>query len=201
MIKDERTLSKTTRAFWALTPPPIAITALTKRLLPLLEEIGGEALRLTPPANMHITIKFLGDVESSTLLALRREMREVVSLLAPFPLCLRTLGAFPAWHNARVIWLGVESVPEEFLSLHRQCERIAAAQGYVPEKRRFQPHLTLGRARQHLRIEEDKLKKIPEFIGACFLVDSVELYASNLTPNGARYSLLERFPLTGGTGR
>src|SRR5262249_50481215 len=99
------------------------------------------------------------------------------------------LGAFPERGPARVLWIGI-AAPAAVLELQRECESAAVAAGFPAEARGFRPHLTLGRWREGARrpdLPESDLGPAP--------LRSLALYSSELHPQGARYTVLERFAL------
>jgi len=191
-------MAKTIRAFWAITPPSEIIENIIATLAPALKKTFGDKLRFVPAKNMHITLKFMGDVEERTLRMMAEEMRLLAASTEPFGLRLRALGAFPSWRRTRVIWVGAESVPEPLLSLHGHSEIITAEHdGVASDDKRYHPHLTVARTRGVLEIKDMEAAEWRNFSSDEFTINCVELFASALTSNGAVYSLIERCPLQG----
>ena len=97
-------------------------------------------------STMHLTLKFLGDVEESILPNVFDRVARAAAGVPPFSFESRSLGAFPSPRRARVLWLGVDA-PQELWDLVRAVENELAGLGFPREKRRFRPHITLGRVR------------------------------------------------------
>jgi 2'-5' RNA ligase len=149
-------------------------------------------VRWVPVKNIHLTIKFLGDVSFGNLDLLKEIILSETNRHPAFKLRVGELGTFPSNRRPRVIWVGVEA-PPELKALHHSIETETARLGYTPEGRPFSPHLTLGRVSRNVnsselsRISEVVLGSKVGFLGAT-LVDSVHLYRSDLKPGGAVYT-------------
>jgi 2'-5' RNA ligase len=160
----------------------------------LREAPGGRSVRWVRPESLHVTLRFLGNVEPDRVAPLARCVGEQVSPLAPFTVRLGASGLFPTPRRPRVVVLALE--PEEPLEeLAAAVERGVAALGFEPETRRFRAHLTLGRLRGG-RGPATRGLAAPE--NTTLAVDEVVLFRSELHPTGARYTALERLALRGG---
>jgi 2'-5' RNA ligase len=152
------------------------------------------AVRWVPAQNIHLTLKFLGDVSIANLEALQKMIQAECEDIPPFDLSVGSVGAFPSLNRPRVIWVGV-TAPAVLSNLYRNIELAAARLGYPPEERPFSPHLTLGRAARNASPAE--LQQIGQalrgynigFLGAVH-IPAVHLYKSDLSPAGARYTKL-----------
>jgi len=148
--------------------------------------------RFPRPESIHLTLKFLGDVQESAVQDILETMNEEVCKYESFEVSVRKAGAFPHLANPRVVWLGVE--PEEELEkLQSSVESGLVELGFEKEKRRFSPHLTLARVKSRHMIAN--LMHYLELHGSkidlgSFLVRTVVLYRSELRPSGAVYSRL-----------
>ena len=111
-----------------------------------LKESGAD-VKWVKPENIHLTLKFLGNVVESKLETLVKEAGEVARKFSPFKIKFSGLGTFPNLKNPRVIWVGIESKAKELLRLSREIEENLAKLEFPPEKREYKPHLTLGRVR------------------------------------------------------
>lgn len=142
--------------------------------------------------NQHVTLKFLGSTPPERLDDVRAAVRGVVSVHGPATIALSGLGAFPGPRRARVLWVGLDDPAELLASLARGLDDALEPLGYRVEKRAFHPHLTLARWRTPQRIAE-----LPELRLDLppFAVEKVELFRSHLHPKGARYEVLEAWPL------
>jgi RNA 2',3'-cyclic 3'-phosphodiesterase len=145
--------------------------------------------------NMHLTLKFLGDVPSSQIPRVCEAVETAVASAQPWELHLRGAGAFPRAARPSTVWLAVTEGEEELGVLHRNVERVLAQLGYPKEGRRFEPHLTLGRVRAHGPAVAELgrlLKQHADFDAGRFLVTEALVFSSQLTPKGPIYEALSR---------
>jgi 2'-5' RNA ligase len=146
---------------------------------------------------LHLTLKFLGEVDGEGEPAIVRAMDSAVTGTGQFVLPVGGFGAFPNARRARVVWVGCEAVPALELVQNRVEEQMSEI-GYPVEGRPFRPHLTLGRVRRGVRPGElqgiEALLRELEFRGDADIV-SVDLMESELSRAGARYSVRCSVPL------
>ncbi|MBU0517962.1 RNA 2',3'-cyclic phosphodiesterase [bacterium] len=176
---------------------------LTQEIHDALREVQNELrqevskVRWTRPEGVHITLKFLGDTDSSVVDQLIPALDEVASGHHPFELKLNGTGAFPRLANPRVLWVGLET-SEELLALQHDVEEAIAPFGFEKEKRKFKAHLTLARLQGdlwpegHRRLLLDARKTID---GLILPVKELILFRSDLKPDGAVYTALHRAKL------
>lgn len=141
--------------------------------------------------NLHLTLKFLGEVEPGRLDGVATALAGVVTAAPAFPLALRGLGAFPSPTRPRVIWAGVTDAVE-VVQLAARVEEALAQLGLPREGRPFSAHVTLGRVREPRR-DPVLAAGLAEGAGrefGAFRVDQVALMRSDLSPRGARYTAL-----------
>ena len=187
------------RAFIAIDLPPDVQDCLEQVSAQLKEQLGEKSVRWVPVQNIHLTLKFLGDVSLQNLTVLKEILSAEVITQKPMEVSVGRLGAFPKKLRPRVVWVGIEA-PQELMSLQRGIEARAIKVGYPKDKREFFPHLTLGRVSRNATPEE--VRKIGETISASkigFLgvarVQSVHLYKSDLLPTGAVYTKMFSAPM------
>jgi 2'-5' RNA ligase len=147
------------------------------------------------PENIHLTLKFLGNVASGRIDEIAQAMKEAVRGISPFSLEVKELGVFPNPRRVQIVWVGVSGETEKLATLQKRIESGLAKLGFAPENRRFTPHLTLARLRDRATPQErEKLGQLiaeTEFAAAqSFSVDSVKLIKSQLTREGPIYSQL-----------
>lgn len=190
------------RAFIAIDLPQEILDRM-EQVVELLQESRKDLpVRWVPTENIHLTLKFLGDVSDSNYEMLTRILVVEAANNQPFPLSVGDLGAYPNMRRPRVIWVGVEA-PTEMMVLQRAIDTETARLGYPSEKRKFSPHLTLGRVDRNASTREVKdigqvLKKNEVgFLGAA-RVEEIHLYRSDLQPGGAVYTRLFTARLRGG---
>lgn len=151
------------------------------------------------PEGIHLTLKFLGSVTPEELERVSRAVEPAVAGVKPFELTLKSLGCFPSTRSPRVIWVGVDGGGEEVCCLQRIVEGQAAAAGFPPEERAFQPHLTVGRVRSS-RGKAALARLVEENQGVnlgSLRADAVHLFRSDLRPSGAVYTKMKTFPMKG----
>jgi 2'-5' RNA ligase len=148
--------------------------------------------------NLHLTLKFLGDVASVELPQVIDTVRRAIEGLHSFDLHFRGAGAFPDAENPRTIWLGVAEGAERMVEIHRRVEDALAELGFRAENRRFRPHVTLGRVRDTRFAKRDLkglLAQYAEFEGGISLVDELVVFSSELTEDGPNYEPIGRVEL------
>ncbi len=132
------------RVFVAVFPPPEIRRALVgaARELPVVGEV-----RWARPENVHLTLKFLGDLSEEDLAPVAEALEPVGSRHEPFEAELSGFGAFPSARRARILWAGIGAGSEPLRDLARDVEASLEPLGFEREDRAYMPHLTLGRAR------------------------------------------------------
>ena len=151
------------------------------------------------PGNVHLTLKFLGDVAPSRLEQLAQFLKKGIGSLGPFPMPIGMFGAFPDSRRARVLWIGIQA-PPALVTLQKEVDAIAAQLGYAPEERPFSPHLTIGRVGQGLSASDRlRIRTALEAVKVGALgvvqVDAVHIFKSDLRPGGSVYTNLYTLPL------
>lgn len=181
------------RTFFALPVGEAARSELSRAIRDFQTAAWGDRVRWVPEQNLHLTLRFLGQVPEERLDGVVERVRGFVAERAPFSCRLATIRPFPSESRARVVAARV--APEPPLSdLHERIERGVVDAGLEPEPRRFQAHVTLGRAiKPPLRDASIDVLLHPVPIE----VDRVVLYRSDLAPKGPRYTPLMEIPLAG----
>jgi len=184
------------RAFVALRLSPEVIDAITE----FVTEISalGAQVAWVKPANFHLTLRFLGDqVDVAKLEPLKAALGVVAAETRPFVIAARGIGAFPDWHRARVVWVGL--VSPELMTLAERVEASAVSAGFERERRPYAAHLTLGRVRGFHRWCETAraLRDRAEHDFGSSRVESMTLYRSTLSPGGSIYQALAEFTFPG----
>jgi 2'-5' RNA ligase len=187
------------RAFIAVDIPPVIQKAIQHHADHLRKTIG-DSVRWVPVQNIHLTLKFLGDVSPANVDILTQMLRAEADSCPAFDFSVGGLGSFPSLKRARVLWVGVQA-PAELEALQRGIESACVRLGYEADPRPFSPHLTLGRVRDHIAAsDQQKIQKTLEAIKIDSLgiarVDSVHLYKSDLKPSGSVYTKLFSAPFS-----
>jgi RNA 2',3'-cyclic 3'-phosphodiesterase len=186
------------RAFIAVEIPNDIQQNIQKETAKLRKEIDG-LIRWVPAGNMHLTLKFLGDVSANSVEFLIQMLRNEADNVSAFTLHLAGLGSFPSLKRPRVIYIGMQA-PAGLDALQRGVESASRRLGYEPEQRPFSPHLTLGRVKQNLTAaDQQKIRRTIEGtqvdVFGTARVDSVHLYKSELKPSGSVYTRIYSAPL------
>ncbi len=187
------------RAFVAVDLHSALREALAEEIKGIRATLNEFSIRWVPTENIHLTIKFLGDVAQDRLEQVTRVLDSFVVHLDPIHASVEGFGWFPADQSPRVLWVGVEEPGGDLAEFAHGLEQELAGAGFEPEGRRFHPHLTIGRVRDRsrpndlrTRLQAISLGKVGEM-----QVSELVLFRSKLSPAGARYLPLGKFPLGG----
>jgi len=147
------------------------------------------------PANLHVTLKFLGQVDEARVPALSDALGAAVADRPALDVVVRGLGAFPSATRPRVLWAGLDDPTGAMTALAERVDGCCGRLGFPTESRAFTAHVTLGRVREPRRQPAlpDALARPSEF--GRLRVERVSLMRSELSPRGARYSELFGAPL------
>ena len=193
--KNDKIAEDTIRTFIAIKLPDHVQT----RLREVQEQLKEYKIKITwsRPENIHLTLKFLGDIKPEMATSVGRVMEEAAKDFRPMTLCSQAVGFFPNVKRPRVIWTGISGQTD---ALGQLCEKLdlgLSGLGFQKEARNFTGHLTLGRVKgggtPDLFIEI--MKKFQDMSTEAFTVDSVNLYKSKLMPSGPIYTKLLSVPL------
>ena len=184
------------RSFVALELPP-AVREAAAEIQGRLKPTGAE-VKWVRPESMHLTLKFLGEVDPGDLPAIEQALEHACRGRRALELELDGCGAFPGRGRPRVVWLGVSGQVEELAGLARAVDESLAGLGFALESRPFKAHLTLGRLRQGRRGRRAPdtrglsraLAGLASWRGPAFRAAKVALMQSTLTPQGAIYQPL-----------
>jgi len=145
--------------------------------------------------NLHITVKFLGQIEEEKLTALAEDLARTVAPLPRFRLELRGMGAFPSPRKANVVWAGVEDGARGLTAIAEAVEGVGERFGFAREQRAFTGHVTVGRSKGR---GVDARTALDAFAGRSFgatTVEEVHVYESRLGGEGSTYVLRSRAAL------
>jgi len=150
--------------------------------------------------NMHLTLKFLGEIDQGKLNAVIKATEEITQDKFQFGITLLNLGVFPSPNFPKVIWAGIEEGNSEIIIIAKALEEKLERLGIPKEGRPFSSHITLGRTRaptnkdrllKSLNILKDEFSKN----GAGFIADKITIFKSTLTPGGPLYEALKEIAL------
>jgi 2'-5' RNA ligase len=182
------------RSFIAIDLPPTLHKELVQVSETLQTKLIDLPIRWVPVPNIHLTLKFLGDVSEKNIPMINEILLAEAMNHKQFEISAGGFGVFPNFTRPRVIWVGVEA-PDELHHLYRRIDMETARLGYAPDQRKFDPHLTLGRVSRNAN--QGEVRKISGelrqfklgFLGAA-RISEVNLFRSDLSPKGAVYSKL-----------
>ncbi len=155
----------------------------------------GRHLKLVEPRNLHVTLKFLGDVEETRIGEIASMTQAAVAGITPFTIHPRGTGIFPSPARPRVFWLGLHEPRGLLEKLHSIIDETLEAVGFQREPRGFKGHLTLARAKGRVRRETVAAFLKASFEALPFEVTGFHIFSSTLTPEGPIYKKLEHIAL------
>lgn len=178
------------------------------------DAVGAELQRLrdlsravawVPPANLHLTLRFLGEQPPGRVPEILDALRQALrGGPAPFSLTFQGVGAFPGLARPRILWVGVAEGADLARSLQARVARALDGLGLDPEGRPWHPHLTIGRVFDDRRWRRETSRALEEAVGrlgtirlGTLPVRGVSLMRSELSRSGARYTVVGEVPLGG----
>ena len=161
-----------------------------------------DEVRWVKPEGLHLTLKFLGNVPADKVKEIVVAITQARLGVEPFNLTFGGLGCFPTARRPNVIWVGVEGETESLARLQANIENRLSVLGYPPEKRKYTPHLTLGRVARHVKgSDRRRLGGVIQTQDIGLLgemkVRKVSLMRSDLSPAGAKHARLKVVKLEG----
>lgn len=183
------------RIFCAVELPGEVKSRVAERIKRLRSEFPHARASWEKPEKLHVTLKFLGEIEPSRTKDLSGAASLSASRVGPFQLTIADAGAFPPHGQPRVLWLGVEDASGRLTALQRSLEDACAAAGFPREQRPFKPHLTLARLRSPRGARElAAAHRASQFEPQTFSVSELVVMRSELGPGGSRYTPLSHYP-------
>lgn len=188
---------QTIRSFIAI-PLSAEVRRNAARLLSKLSQ-DEDGIKWVPADNLHLTLKFLGEVDNTEIPGVCAVVGQVCREYQPFQLCFAGTGGFPDIDRPRVVFAGVDDVTGSLCRLVGQLESELADSGFKREQRDYRPHLTLGRTRSGSRRARDevveRLKRLSETELGTMIVDRIQIFASFLEKGGPNYQVMDTIEL------
>ena len=182
------------RAFIAI-PVPKAVIQVLDDAVKSLDSCIGENVGWVRTEGIHLTLKFMGNIETGIMERVLEAMSAVVSQFSPFELAISKLDVFPTPRRPRVLWSGVHGEIETLAALQSAIDCALGELGLRQEQRAFSPHLTLGRVRRD--VADRQLQRIGQVMEGVELsgvpswtADSINLMRTELDPTGSRHYLV-----------
>lgn len=183
------------RTFLAIELPE----SIRKRIGEVQRELKSSRadVRWVSPQNIHLTLKFFGNIEESEIDPIAQSIEEPVRTTSPIFIMVRGMGAFPGLKNPKVIWVGLHDEGKVLVSLQKRLEGELEKIGFPSEGRPFHPHLTLGRMRSNQGKDElvKGMERHREEEFGNFQAERVILFKSDLKPEGPIYTALREIRL------
>jgi len=154
-----------------------------------LKETGAD-LKLVKPENIHVTLRFLGEIQQEMIKKISDEMDGIS--FEPFNMELQGVGVFPNIRRINVIWVGIRKGLKQVEEIYDQLEGCLTKLGFKSDGKKFSPHITISRVRTG-RNKEDLghlLKELQDLDFGSFKISTLKLMKSVLTPKGPIYSTL-----------
>lgn len=170
----------------------------TPNILKFLKDIANSNadVKLVEPQNIHITLKFLGDVQEDKINDIEQIMKDSVKEIEPFTIKLSETGVFPNQNYIRVVWIGIKDA-EAIETIVRSIDERLSQLGFKKEKRGFSAHLTIGRVKtaKNKQLLLKAIENYKDFEFSTQDVNSIKLKKSDLTPKGPIYTTLNEVKL------
>jgi len=184
------------RVFCAINLPLALRERVQVHIARLRESVPEARASWNRDDKLHLTIKFLGDINVDRAPALSLAAERAVAGLKPISLIAEGCGAFPERGRPRVLWIGTVDEDEGLARLHQRLETECAAQGFLREQRAFRPHLTIARVRQPAAaLELADAHRRMGFLPLKFEANELVVIRSELSGAGSRYTDISRHPL------
>lgn len=185
-------MPETFRAFIAYDLPESVRSSLAAVQQAL--KLYGFRVRWVRPANIHLTLKFLGSTAEADTSKIAGAMSQAVKDCESISLVAKGIGVFPDSRRPRVIWAGLAGQLVHLQKLQHTLDDYLAELGFAKETRAFKAHLTLGRVKGKIASARIKtaIEKLDGFASESFEVNQIILFKSELRPSGAVYSKVHR---------
>lgn len=181
------------RVFCAINLPLVIREMVMAHSLRLRKSVPEAQASWSRPDNIHLTLKFLGEIPQTRVEELSRAAANAATDQGSFPISVHGSGVFPTHGQPRVLWIGIEDLKGKLGEVYRRLEDECAKVGFKKEERPFHPHLTVARLRkpQHARTLADAHKAM-EFEPAEWTVSELLVIRSELSSNGSKYTNVSR---------
>ena len=182
-------MSDSWRVFCAVELPPEVRAQLQEHIARLRKEVPDAAASWSRVENIHLTLKFFGNVALDRIPAISDAASRAVAELEPFNISVGDTGVFPRPSRPQVLWIGVSDPSGKLSALHERLEKECASEGFPKEDRAYRPHLTIARLRRpdgarHLADAHLQMQFKPSKVQVTELI----LFRSELSPKGSKYT-------------
>jgi 2'-5' RNA ligase len=197
-MRQETQLAQTSwRVFCAVEIPESVRELVLRHISRLREAVPDAKATWSRDANLHLTLKFLGEIPQSSVPHISTAASRAVVGFAPFSIRLEQTGAFPKQRQPRVLWIGINDSSGELSELQARLEDESVKVGFAKDDRPFHPHLTVARLRQprHARALVDAHRQI-KFETVSIAVSELLVIRSELSSEGSKYRVISQHALS-----
>ena len=193
IISDSDLSEEQVRSFISIDLEDQQILSRIASILSSLQSLGGD-LKPVERENIHLTLKFLGNVSAPRLGEVRSSLQQVI--FSAFTAEIKGAGAFPNLNHMNVVWVGVNEGWSQVEQIYEQVEKLLSGLGFRREHRPFSPHITIARVRSGRKRDEvaSFLQRLTEESFGTITVDKIRLKQSILSSSGPKYSTLLEIP-------
>jgi 2'-5' RNA ligase len=189
------TPSSAWRIFCAIELPATVRDLVLRHIAALKQAVPDAQASWARETNLHLTLKFLGEVPQSSVQDFSIAVSRAVAAVTPFSICLEQTGAFPKHGQPRVLWIGINDPTGKLGQLHARLEEESARAGFAKEARPFHPHLTVARLRKPLHSRTlAAVHKQLEFEPVEIAVSELLVIRSELSSEASKYTVVSRHP-------
>ena len=179
------------RVFCAIDLSGKVRASLMRQINRLREAVPHAQASWSREENIHLTLKFLGEIQTSRLINLSNAAARAVADFPPFQITLEETGVFPKHGTPRVLWIGVKDESGKLAEFHTRLEEACAREGFAKEERPFHPHLTIARLRKpqgarSLAVAHKEMRFEPAYVAVAELL----VIRSELSGAGSRYTVI-----------
>ena len=189
-------MSTSWRMFCAFELPETLQTQIHDRAKRVREAVPDAAASWSRPENIHLTVKFFGNVDQAKVAVISTAAARVVKEFPPLQIEVGTTGVFPRPSRPQVLWIGIEDTSKALSEFQQRLENEFAGDGFPKEDRAFHPHLTIARIRKPqnaAQLAETHLKM--EFSPVEIILRELVLFRSELSSKGSKYTAISRHVL------
>ena len=189
------------RVFCAVELPELVRARLEDHVSRLRKEVLDAAASWSRVENIHLTLKFFGNVEVKQIARISEAAERVVKQFSTFQIAVGETGVFPRASRPQVLWISVSDPSRQLTALQEKLENECAAEGFLKENRAYRPHLTIARLRKaegarqlaetHLRMPFEPVE---------IEVKEIVVFRSELSPKGSKYTPVSRHRVSLSTG-
>jgi 2'-5' RNA ligase len=184
------------RIFCAFELPESLRLRLAKHATTVREAVPEAAASWSRPENIHLTVKFFGNVDEAKVPLISAALQRAVREFGPIEIQVGKTGVFPRASRPQVLWIGIEDPSGGLSRLHARLEDECGREGFPKEERAFRPHLTIARIRKPdnaSRLADTHLRM--EFAPVEITLSELVLFRSELSPKGSKYTAISRHRL------